>query len=86
MAKLKSVEQKILEAIPYVEGCTFGEFCQDFEDTPERGDREGCSALFREIERLGSKVEIERDNGRIASMKLTDEGKMRLKELLEKAF
>lgn len=88
MAKFKGDAERLLEAISN-SGSTFSEFCRDYSDTPERGDREAWAVLFDKLEmceKLGL-VQVERsDNRRIESLTLTEQGAARLRELQAKAF
>lgn len=88
MAKFKSDTERILEAVSN-SGSTFGAFCQDYSDTPERGDREGWSTLFRKLEKevAAEHIQVERDsNRRIEGLRLTEMGAAKLRELQQQVF
>lgn len=88
MAKFKTDTERILEAISN-HGSTFTAFCGEYTDTPDRGDREGWSALFRKLAEaeVAGYIEIDRnDDRRIETLTLTESGTAKLSELRAKVF
>ena len=74
--------KEILRAISSTEPCTFSEFLRGLPDAPERGDKSAWAELFDKLEtfeNLGL-VEIERANGRIETLMLTEAGAAKVKE------
>jgi hypothetical protein len=82
MAKFKSDTERILEAISN-HGSTFSEFCSEYSDTPERGDREGWADLFAKLKTESDTgyIEVERGSRYIESLRLTETGIAKLREL-----
>ena len=67
---------KILEAIPSTEPCSFSEFCNDYPDTPSKGERSEWAGLFGRLSELerDDLLRIERDGRNIQEMQLTEAG------------
>jgi hypothetical protein len=67
---------KILETVPSTDSIEFSEFCNDYPDTPAKGDKQAWSALFRQLDDLKREglLRIEREDGRISEMELTEAG------------
>jgi len=89
VSKFKTQTEKILEAIPRTEVCSFGEFCQAYSDTPEKGDKAGWGKLLSAIDNLAGMeqlIEVDREGGLIAYMRLTTDGAAELKRLQQQAF
>ena len=78
---------KLLTLIPSTEPATWREFCVDLQDDrPDKGDKAGWRELFENLEFLEKSdlVTIERRNGVIEQMILTDLGAERAREALRK--
>lgn len=67
---------KMLAAIPSTEPASFNEFLRGYDDRPERGDKGAWAEMFQDLETLEAQglIEIERVNGKIDTLILTDEG------------
>ncbi len=81
---------KILEVIPSTEPCGFGDFCNDYPDTPGQGERSEWAGLFgrfTELEREGL-LHIEREGGsrRILEMQLTEAGAQWVRDFRKEHF
>ena len=74
--------QTILEAVPSTECASFSEFCRALgSDCPERGERDDWAELFdciKAAENLDL-VEVERVNGKIDTLILTEAGVARVR-------
>ena len=74
----------VLEATPSTEPSSFNEFCRALgSDCPERGERDDWAELFdciKAAENLDL-IEVERVNGKIDTLILTEAGVARIKEL-----
>lgn len=72
----------ILRACPSTEPATFNEFLRGLANPPMKGEREEWASLFRQIEYAESEglIEVERTNGKIDSLILTQDGIGRLKK------
>lgn len=73
---------EILRACPSTEPATFSEFLRGLPSPPMKGEREEWASLFRQIEYAESLdlIEVERTNGKIESLMLTQDGIGRLKK------
>lgn len=73
----------VLNAVSSTEASTFSEFCRGLGgDCPERGDKEAWADLFDTVNAAETLnlVEVERSNGRIETLILTDTGAERVRE------
>lgn len=79
-------EIAILAAIGSTEPSTFAEFCRSYKDCPAKGDTAAWREVFATLEWLEHQkmVIIERENRRIESLILTDEGAARVRANLDK--
>jgi hypothetical protein len=77
---------KILSAIGFTECSSFGEFCGGLgSDRPEAGDRVAWREVFtlvNQAERQGL-IEVDRVDGKINSLQLTEPGASRIREKLD---
>lgn len=72
---------EILAAIPSTEAASFSEFLSALPDVPDKGDRAEWSALFSQLRTLenAGMVEVERTDGAIESLMLTEDGAERVR-------
>lgn len=79
-------EIEILSAIGSTEPSTFAEFCRALKDCPEKGDTAGWRQLFGDLEYAEHRklVVIERDQRRIESLQLTEDGAAEVRASLDK--
>ena len=76
--------QTILEATSSTEPSSFSEFCRALgSDCPERGERDEWAELFDCVKaaEILNFIEVERVNGKIDTLILTEAGVARVKEL-----
>lgn len=78
-------ENQILSAIGSTEPSTFAEFCRELKDCPERGDTAGWREVFTLLDDLAKAgfVEVEKTDGKIDTMILTDAGADRVRGMLD---
>ena len=78
-------ENAILAAIGSTEPSTFSEFCRAYKDCPAKGDTSAWRELFATLEWLEHQklVVVEREERRIESLILTDEGADRIRAQMD---